>query len=138
MPKVNVRVHETHGRGTPASALARMARALEVGLVVVGTHGRRGVARALAGSIAERLVRMAPCPVLVVKPIAHAIGDAEANDDVEPVCEECAAKRAATNRKSDSRLRYWSAAGLAGSASANATAALSAPPPNTLRSPSTS
>jgi nucleotide-binding universal stress UspA family protein len=96
LPKVNVRVHETHGRGTPASAIARLARALEAGLVVVGTHGRRGVARARAGSVAERLVRMAPCPVLVVKPVVHAISDVAPNDDVEPACEACLAKREAT------------------------------------------
>ncbi len=96
MPKVNVSVHETRGAGTAASAIARIARALEVGLVVVGTHGRRGVARAIAGSVAERLVRTAPCPVMVVKPIAHATGTGEMGDDVEPVCEACAARRAAT------------------------------------------
>jgi nucleotide-binding universal stress UspA family protein len=37
-------------------------------LLVVGTHGRSGLAHALLGSVAERLVRTAPCPVLVVKP----------------------------------------------------------------------
>ncbi len=41
----------------------------EVGadLVVMGSHGRRGVARALLGSIAESIVRLAPCPVLIVR-----------------------------------------------------------------------
>ncbi len=37
-------------------------------LLVVGTHGRSGLAHAIMGSVAERLVRTAPCPVLVVKP----------------------------------------------------------------------
>jgi len=43
--------------------------ALEVGadLIVMGTHGRRGVSRALLGSIAETVVRSAPCPVLTVR-----------------------------------------------------------------------
>lgn len=43
--------------------------ALEVGadLIVMGTHGRRGVSRALLGSIAEVVVRTAPCPVLTVR-----------------------------------------------------------------------
>jgi nucleotide-binding universal stress UspA family protein len=43
--------------------------AAEVGadLIVMGTHGRRGVRRALLGSIAETVVRSAPCPVLTVR-----------------------------------------------------------------------
>ena len=43
--------------------------AVEVGadLIVMGTHGRRGVSRALLGSIAETVVRSAPCPVLTVR-----------------------------------------------------------------------
>lgn len=39
-----------------------------VDLVVVGTHGRTGLARVLIGSVAEYIVRHAPCPVLVVRP----------------------------------------------------------------------
>jgi nucleotide-binding universal stress UspA family protein len=35
-------------------------------LIVIGTHGRRGLARALLGSVAEKVVRTAPCPVLTV------------------------------------------------------------------------
>ena len=43
--------------------------AIEVGadLIVMGTHGRRGVSRALLGSVAETVVRSAPCPVLTVR-----------------------------------------------------------------------
>jgi len=36
-------------------------------LVVVGTHGRRGLPRALLGSVAEKIVRLSPCPVLTVR-----------------------------------------------------------------------
>jgi nucleotide-binding universal stress UspA family protein len=36
-------------------------------LIVMGTHGRRGLSHALLGSVAERVVRMAPCPVLTVR-----------------------------------------------------------------------
>ena len=44
--------------------------ALERGsdLIVMGTHGRTGVARLMMGSVAERVTRTAPCPVLVVRP----------------------------------------------------------------------
>ena len=47
--------------------------AVEVGadLIVMGTHGRRGVSRALLGSIAEVVVRTAPCPVLTVRSVKH-------------------------------------------------------------------
>jgi len=37
-------------------------------LIVMGTHGRRGVSRALLGSVTETVVRTAPCPVLTVRP----------------------------------------------------------------------
>jgi len=37
-------------------------------LIVMGTHGRRGVSRALLGSVAESVVRTAPCPVLAIRP----------------------------------------------------------------------
>lgn len=44
--------------------------AIELGadLIVMGTHGRRGITRALLGSVAESVVRTAPCPVLTVRP----------------------------------------------------------------------
>lgn len=46
-----------------------LAAAAETGadLIVMGTHGRRGVARALMGSVAERVVRLSPIPVLTVR-----------------------------------------------------------------------
>ena len=40
----------------------------QVDLLILGTHGRSGLAHAILGSVAEKLVRAAPCPVLVVKP----------------------------------------------------------------------
>lgn len=43
------------------------ARERHVDLVVVGSHGRHGLPRALLGSVAEKVVRTAPCPVLVVR-----------------------------------------------------------------------
>jgi len=39
-----------------------------IGMIVTGTHGRTGVSRTLIGSVAERVVRHAPCSVLVVRP----------------------------------------------------------------------
>jgi nucleotide-binding universal stress UspA family protein len=46
---------------------AREARAWEADLIVVGTHGRRGVGRVLLGSGAEQVIRLAPVPVLAVR-----------------------------------------------------------------------
>jgi hypothetical protein len=55
--------------GSAASQLARYARAFEASLLVVGTHGRTGLSHLLRGSTAERLLRSAHCPVLVVPPL---------------------------------------------------------------------
>jgi len=56
--------------GTAAAAIADAAVEHGVDLVVVGTHGRTGLNRLVIGSVAERVVRIAPCPVLTVKPPA--------------------------------------------------------------------
>jgi nucleotide-binding universal stress UspA family protein len=55
----------------PAEAIVRYARAQGIGLIVMGTHGRRGVAHILMGSVAEQVVRTAPCPVLTVRHPEH-------------------------------------------------------------------
>jgi nucleotide-binding universal stress UspA family protein len=47
--------------------VGELARNEGMDLIVMGTHGRTGVKRALMGSVAERVLRTAPCPVLVVK-----------------------------------------------------------------------
>lgn len=54
--------------GQIAVQLAALATEIAADLVVVGTHGRRGVQRFMMGSVAEKTVRLAPCPVLVVRP----------------------------------------------------------------------
>lgn len=53
--------------GPAAAMLTELAIDYEVDLLVVGSHGRTGVGRALLGSVAERTVRHAPCAVLVVR-----------------------------------------------------------------------
>ncbi|HEX7018471.1 MAG TPA: universal stress protein [Gemmatimonadaceae bacterium] len=52
---------------SPATAIVDYARVHEVDLIVMGTHGRGAVAHFLMGSVAERVVRTAPCPVLTVR-----------------------------------------------------------------------
>jgi nucleotide-binding universal stress UspA family protein len=53
--------------GVPEQVLAELAQERSAGLVVMGTHGRRPAARLLLGSVAERTVLEAPCPVLVLR-----------------------------------------------------------------------
>lgn len=53
--------------GTPAEEIVRYADACDVDLIIMGTHGRSGLAHALMGSVAEQVVRVAPCPVLLVR-----------------------------------------------------------------------
>ncbi|HYG67919.1 MAG TPA: universal stress protein [Anaeromyxobacteraceae bacterium] len=58
--------------GDPADELVRYAKEEGVDLLVLGTHGRTGVSRAVLGSVAEKVVRHASCPVLVVRPTPRA------------------------------------------------------------------
>ena len=51
----------------PRHAVVDAAKELKADLIVIGTHGRKGLKRALLGSVAESVVRNAPCPVLTVR-----------------------------------------------------------------------
>jgi nucleotide-binding universal stress UspA family protein len=53
-------------RGEPFTDICRMAEQDRTDLIVIGSQGRTGVSHVLLGSVAERVVRYAPCPVLVV------------------------------------------------------------------------
>ncbi len=53
--------------GKPSDAIIQTAREKRAGLIVVGSHGRTGVERLLMGSVAERVIVLSECPVLVVK-----------------------------------------------------------------------
>jgi nucleotide-binding universal stress UspA family protein len=53
--------------GDPADQILRVAQEGGYDLVVMGTHGRTGLGRLLMGSVAEKVMRKAPCPVLVAK-----------------------------------------------------------------------
>lgn len=53
--------------GDARDVINQTAKEIGADLIVMGTHGRRGVSRALLGSVAETVVRSAPCPVLTVR-----------------------------------------------------------------------
>lgn len=53
--------------GNPVALIVHMARTRTVDLIVMGTHGYTGLRHILWGSVAEKVIRLAPCPVLVVR-----------------------------------------------------------------------
>jgi universal stress protein A len=61
-----LRVSKRLEAGEPASAIVRAARKERAAMVVLGTHGRTGLPRLLLGSVAERVIRTAACPVVTV------------------------------------------------------------------------
>ena len=58
--------------GSPAETIMSVARELRADLIVMGTHGRRGVSRFLLGSVAANIVRLSPIPVLTASEKTHA------------------------------------------------------------------
>ena len=66
-PGVPITTEVRTGRAGPT--IVECARDRESDLVVIGTHGRTGLAHLVMGSVAEHVVRHAPCPVLVIRPI---------------------------------------------------------------------
>jgi len=57
--------------GRPFVEIIRYARQQAIDLIVIATHGRTGITHVLVGSVAERVVRKAPCPVLTVRSPEH-------------------------------------------------------------------
>ena len=76
----------------PSVGLAQLAAQLEADLLVVGTHGRSGVARWVLGSVTEGVIRCATCQVLVVPPEQHEL----AVPTIEPACPRCIDARKAS------------------------------------------
>ncbi len=65
--KSGVSVDSELREGSAWREINEVARSRHADLIVVGSHGRKGLPRALLGSVAEKVVRTAPCPVLVVR-----------------------------------------------------------------------
>jgi nucleotide-binding universal stress UspA family protein len=63
--------------GDPADVILERAAAGGYDLIVMGTHGRKGISRLLIGSVAEKVVRRAPCPVLTIRPPREALEETE-------------------------------------------------------------
>jgi nucleotide-binding universal stress UspA family protein len=81
-------------RGSPAQNVAQLAADLDADLVIVGSHGHRGVESFFLGSVAERVSRLARCPVLVVRPKDHS--NAGRVPEIEPTCPDCLQARRAS------------------------------------------
>ncbi len=65
-------VIQAQRRGIAAApTIIEYAEDEDIDLIVMGTHGRRGLKRMLLGSVAEEVIRLAPCPVMVVRPAKH-------------------------------------------------------------------
>jgi nucleotide-binding universal stress UspA family protein len=92
----NIRAHQR--LEIPSEEIAQLAADVEADLVIVGTHGRRGLSRVMLGSVAEATVRLAPCPVLVVRPKALP----SSVPAIQPPCPACVETRRATGGK-----QYW-------------------------------
>ena len=71
--------------GSPATAIVEVASDVSADLVVVGSDQKSGVSRLMFGSVAEKVARTAPCPVLIVRPKAVASWE-----QIEPLCPDCA------------------------------------------------
>ncbi len=63
-----IRVRRFLRVGVPHDEIADLADEEGVDLIVMTTHGRKGITHLLLGSVAEKVIRTAPCPVLVVRP----------------------------------------------------------------------
>ena len=59
-------IHCETAEGTPADSILLRAERQRPDLIVMGTHGRRGLSHLVLGSVAEHMVRFAPCPVLTI------------------------------------------------------------------------
>jgi len=68
-----LRVETALVAGNPFLEIIRYAKANDVDLIVMGTHGRGAIAHILLGSVAEKVVRKSPCPVLTVRKAQHEI-----------------------------------------------------------------
>jgi nucleotide-binding universal stress UspA family protein len=63
-PKLETRVE----LGSPAAKILELAEKEKIDLIIMGAHGRKGLDRAIFGSVAAKVVKSAPCPVMTIRP----------------------------------------------------------------------
>ncbi|HAJ99044.1 MAG TPA: hypothetical protein DCM62_03370 [Bacteroidales bacterium] len=66
--KHNVKLESLIERGHEASVIVGIAKKLDVDLIVIGSHGTKGLDKFLLGSVADKVSKLSHCPVLIVKP----------------------------------------------------------------------
>lgn len=88
---VQVTAHLVHGQ--PATSIVQLASDLLADLVILGTHGRTGIARMAMGSVAESVVRSSGCPVLVAREKSHH----NSIPQIEAPCPRCVQARIASD-----------------------------------------
>lgn len=87
-----------HARiGEPAEEIIRLADEAYADLIVIGTHGRSGIERLLLGSVSERVVRHAGCPVLVMRPKREPASPEADAYQPELACAHCVVRRLETD-----------------------------------------
>lgn len=92
LDKTRIRRVVAHARGgSPAENVAQLAADLDADLVVVGSRGRQGLERFFLGSVAERVSRLARCPVWIVRAKTHDV--AGRVPEIEPPCADCVTAR---------------------------------------------
>jgi nucleotide-binding universal stress UspA family protein len=63
-----IEVHPILKEGSPDGEILKAVKEVAADLIILGTHGRSGLDRFMMGSVAERVLRQAPCPILLVRP----------------------------------------------------------------------
>ena len=63
-----VRVHSLIRHGDPADEIVKIATKKRADIIVIATHGRQGLSHLILGSVAEKVARLATCPVLILRP----------------------------------------------------------------------
>lgn len=109
LPHMRVSVHVRFGE--PASAIHQVAVDYDADLIVVGTHGRRGIQKLVIGSVAEQLVRIARVPVTVVRPKNFAgLAKSDRVEAPHPPGEQLPTERPDTHVYGSTRLMNWTRA----------------------------
>jgi nucleotide-binding universal stress UspA family protein len=65
--RMDIKVHSIFKEGEPFEEILKVAEEITADLIVLGSHGRKGLDKFLIGSVAERVMRKAPCPVFLVR-----------------------------------------------------------------------